>query len=80
MHKIYFMKQISNKVFKKKGMFFENSEIPLKGKYHNLNLNFCSRLSFMRCTSLAHESLNKDPTVWLDGASPANTCIPPYFP
>ncbi len=23
--------------------------------------------------------LNKDPTVWLDGASPANTCIPPSF-
>ncbi len=23
--------------------------------------------------------LNKDPTVWLDGARPANTCIPPSF-
>ncbi len=23
---------------------------------------------------------NKDPTVWLDGARPANTCIPPSFP
>jgi len=22
----------------------------------------------MSCASLAHESLNKDPTVWLDGA------------
>ncbi len=21
-----------------------------------------------------------DPTVWLDGARPANTCIPPTFP
>ncbi len=24
--------------------------------------------------------LNKDPIVWLDGARPANTCIPPSFP
>ncbi len=24
--------------------------------------------------------LNKDPTIWLDGARPANTCIPPSFP
>ncbi len=23
--------------------------------------------------------LNKDPTVWLDRARPANTCIPPFF-
>ncbi len=23
--------------------------------------------------------LNKDPTIWLDGAIPANTCIPPSF-
>jgi hypothetical protein len=24
--------------------------------------------------------LNKDPTIWLDGARPVNTCIPPFFP
>jgi hypothetical protein len=24
--------------------------------------------------------LNKEPTVWLDGARSANTCIPTYFP
>jgi hypothetical protein len=24
-------------------------------------------------------ALNKDPTVWLDGARPVNTCIPPSF-
>jgi hypothetical protein len=23
--------------------------------------------------------LNKDQTIWLDGAKPANTCIPPSF-
>jgi hypothetical protein len=27
----------------------------------------------------SQEAINKNPTVWLDGARPANTCIPPYF-
>ncbi len=28
----------------------------------------------------ARGGLNKDPIVWLGGARPANTCIPPTFP
>jgi hypothetical protein len=27
----------------------------------------------------SHEYLNKDPFVWLDGARPVNSCIPPSF-
>jgi hypothetical protein len=41
----------------------------------------CSSCSIMLCLLLwlLMNHYNKDPTVWLDGARPANTCIPPSF-
>ncbi len=37
-------------------------------------------VKFFLATLVGQGVINKNPTIWLNGAKPANTCIPPSFP
>ncbi len=54
---------------------FVNNSKNSKISKHNL----CSGKS-CKSALLARGVLDKDPTIWLDGARLADTCIPPSFP
>jgi hypothetical protein len=44
------------------------------------SLTACMKLGFQEPPLVAPVLSLRDPTVWLDGARPANTCITPSFP